>query len=40
MVGEGLTFKECELLEQCLTDVQKMLIDMKHNAPGWWLSGS
>lgn len=40
MVGRELTFKECELLEQCLTDVQKMLIDMEHNAPGWFLTGS
>lgn len=38
--GRGLTFKECELLEQCLRDVQKVLIDMEHNAPGWCLTGS
>lgn len=40
VAGRRLTFKEYELLEQCLTDVQKMLIGMEHDTPGWCLTGN
>ncbi|KAJ7396673.1 hypothetical protein BTVI_142741 [Pitangus sulphuratus] len=37
--SRGLTFKEYELTEQCLTDVRKMLIDMECRTPGCCSTG-